>query len=150
MFLILMIKKKSLVTLRVGRNRKVCNESRGFLSLPVRDGEWFNLFIQVPMQHVFVAGDPQGFGHGVCVKGRVQSHQSSMNPFTLKIVCKLLKSTTCRDKGHWKPKSGGSIKNTCMVFFFMFFCILSAEVPPKQQGYHYFCLIETSVNGIWL
>ncbi|TNN84016.1 hypothetical protein EYF80_005887 [Liparis tanakae] len=47
----------------------------------------------VPMQHVFVAGDPQGFGHGVCVKGRIQSHHCSMNPFTLKIICKLLEQT---------------------------------------------------------
>lgn len=46
------------------------------------------------MQHVFVAGDPEGFGHGICVEGRVQSHQRSMNPFTLKIVCKLLKRIT--------------------------------------------------------
>ena len=54
------------------------------------------------MQHVLAAGDPQGFGHGVCVKGRIQSHQSAMNPFTLKIVCILLESTTQRQRGKVK------------------------------------------------
>lgn len=59
----------------------------------MRPGERFHLFIQVSVQHVFAGGDPQGSGHGVSVKGRVQSHHSSMNPFTLKVVCKLLKNT---------------------------------------------------------
>ncbi len=90
---IVYIINKQLVALRVGSRRR---KSRRVFKLPVREGEWFHLLIQVPMQHVFVAGDPQSFGHGICVKGRVQSHHSTMNPFTLKIVCILLKSTTHR------------------------------------------------------
>lgn len=75
-------------------NKWACHLYRAVFNLPVRDSKWFHLFIQMPMQHVFVAGDPQGFGHGVGVKRWIQSHQSSMDPFTLKIVCKLLKSKT--------------------------------------------------------
>lgn len=45
------------------------------------------------MQHVFVSGDPQSFSQGVCVKGWIQSQQRSMNPFTLEVVCKLLRNT---------------------------------------------------------
>lgn len=71
------------------------------------------------MQHVFVAGDPQGFGHGVCVKGRIQSHHCSMNPFTLKIICKLLLRLLMSD----------AERNSSLVFSLVIcVCILSAMV----------------------
>lgn len=69
-------------------------------AVPVREGESPELLVQVSMQHVFVSRDPQSFGHGVRVKGRVESHQSSMNPFALKVVGKLLEQ---REKNATRP-----------------------------------------------
>lgn len=89
----------------------------GFWVPPERDGEGFHLFIQVPMQHVFVAGDPQGFGHSICVKGGVQSHQSSMNPFTLKIVCKLLQKITHADNWRLVVVGVDPFKTGCFCMF---------------------------------
>lgn len=46
------------------------------------------------MQHVLVSGDSQSFSHGLSVKGGIQSDHGSVNAFTRKIVCKLLRSPT--------------------------------------------------------
>lgn len=63
-------------------------------TLPERDSEQLQFLKQVSVQHVFAAGDPQSVSKHVCVKGLIQSDHCTMNPFALKIVCKLLKSKT--------------------------------------------------------
>ena len=61
-------------------------------AVPVWDREQPQLLVQVPVQHVFVVGDSQYPGHGVCVKRRVQCHQCAVYPFSLEIICILLEN----------------------------------------------------------